>query len=108
MAKHEGPVLTRFGVRLPVEASDNSSLQNVQRDYPDKPPIQWVPGVLPRVSNGRSVKLAIPHLVLRLRLSAAVPPLSVYFFDGIAEGHFTSTKVQGYFILQHSLNAATI
>lgn len=47
MAKHEGPVLTRFGVRLPVEASDYSRLQSVQTDCPDKSPIQWVPGVFP-------------------------------------------------------------
>ena len=40
----KGHVLTRFGVRLPLEATDYSHLQDVKTYYPYKPPIQRVPG----------------------------------------------------------------
>jgi hypothetical protein len=46
----------------------------------DKPPIQWVPGVLsPRVKRGRGVTLTThPHLVPRLSMSRSYtssPPM---------------------------------
>jgi len=43
---------------------------------PTQPPIQWVPGILSRGYSGRGVKLTTHlHLVLRLRMRGAIPPL---------------------------------
>jgi hypothetical protein len=48
---------------------------------PTQPPFQWVPGALSLGVSGRGVKLTTHfHLVPRLRVSGAIPPLLQYTF----------------------------